>query len=344
MRHLLRHLTYSTFIIFGLAMTSPRASAQGLAPEGEAEGASLEDMDREPAQKKSKSGKNKKTSAKPAKAKAAKAKAPKPVTKKKSAAIALPPVVEETTSSQPDNSPSASVDTNIPVDNAKSSNVDFSAKEVWDVDIFKDPSHKVLVIQDRKFTKAGRLELGLDGGTMNASPFYRTFTYGARTAYHFSEYYAAEAFFNASSGTLSKDGKQIDDFLKANNFQSVKEYQKPGIYGGVGLNWSPIYGKFAFFRKSIIHFDIFGLLGVSVMTSKSNVTSAGGKNQTHPGSLMGVGARVFLSNHFSLRADVRNNIYRSYFVSPSSATTGSTITRSAFNFNFGVSYLFGSGR
>ncbi len=223
--------------------------------------------------------------------------------------------------------------------NNSASKVDFNAKEVWNVDIFKDESHKVLVIQDRKYTKARKFEFGLDLGKMSASPFYKTYSYGGHLGYHFSEYFGIDSFFSAQTSSLSGDGKQIDQFLEARSFGAKKEFQKPTFLGGVGVMWSPIYGKFAFFRRSIIHFDVYGLAGLSVMTTESNVREFGGKNQTLPGSLLGVGTRVFLSKGWSLRIDMRNNLYKIYYAPPRGGDGGTKLLRAGFQFTLGASYL-----
>ena len=224
---------------------------------------------------------------------------------------------------------------------------DFQAKDVWQSDWNKDISsredHKVLVIQERKFTKAKAWELGVHGGVNSNSAFYNSWCLGVNGGYHFSEYLGVEGFYNHSTSSSTQDADQINQFLDAYSFPSSKEYQKAVNFGGANVIWSPIYGKFAFFRSNIIHFDVFALLGVSVLTTESNISAdKGGKNQTHPGSLAGLGTRVFLNQHTSLRLEMRNNIYRSDFAPVKTGGEGSTLTRSQFQFTAGVSYLFGN--
>ncbi len=227
--------------------------------------------------------------------------------------------------------------------------VEFDSKNIWSQDIFQRSDHKVLIIQDRKYTKAKKFDIGLHGGLHSASPFYTSISYGGTLGYHFNEYFAAEGFYNTSSNSKTADAKQIDQFLAESGFSSTKEYQRPLSFAGFGLMWSPIYGKFAFFRKSIIHFDIFAEAGASVIKIKTNLNETGsavdaargGRDQTRWGSLVGVGTRVFISDRWSLRFDVRNNIYTSYFAPTTAALAGKTLTRTSFQFSAGLSFLLG---
>lgn len=226
--------------------------------------------------------------------------------------------------------------------------VEFNAGDVWNSDISTRVDHKVLVLQDRRYTKAKKFELGVHGGVMNSSPFYTSVSKGVHADYYFSEYLGLDTFWNSSSNSLSADANQIDEFLKRFDFPSKKEYQAPKQFYGFALLWSPIYGKFAFFRKSIIHFDIYGSAGMAILTSESNkYPDEGGRNQTHKGSLASLGMRVFLNKYWSLRFDARHTLYNSYFAAVGSINNpGAAVTllRQSFQFTLGTSFVFGLGR
>ncbi|NCN27700.1 outer membrane beta-barrel domain-containing protein [bacterium] len=222
--------------------------------------------------------------------------------------------------------------------------VEFSADNVWNVDIFEQEDHKVLVIQDRKYNKAKRLELGLEAGTFAASPFYSSYSYGGRVAYHLTEYLGIESFFNASSSSLNKHGKQISDFLSSRSFSSTKEFREPKWYTGVGVIWSPIYGKFAFFRSNIIHYDFHGVAGLSAVKTNSNVLAAnGGSDQTSLGTLFSLGMRVFLNKNWVWRFDARQAIYRVNFAPTSTGGNAEKVTLINYQFTTGFSYMFNLG-
>src|SRR5262249_37230317 len=154
-----------------------------------------------------------------------------------------------------------------------------------------------------------------DAGMTAATAFYNSYTFGLRSAYYFNEYWGIQAFGNYSLNSDTNEKKQLEDYLSANSFPSTKEFKQPRFFGGVGVVWSPIYGKFAWFRSRIIHFDIYGGLGLSVLTTqstfnKSTVTDTqSGSNDTSFGTLENIGLRIFLSKSFAWTTEVRNNIY-----------------------------------
>ncbi len=231
---------------------------------------------------------------------------------------------------------------------------DFSAKDVWDKELFERDDNKVLVIQDRKYNKEGRLELGVDLGMTSATAFYNTYSFGLRSAYYFSEYWGIQGFGNYSINSDTNEKEQLENFLTQSNFASTKEFLQPKFFGGLGVIWNPIYGKFAWFRSRIIHFDIYAGLGVSVLTMDSTfnkpASGAGaqkkGDSQTAIGSLANLGIRVFLSKNFAWTTEVRNNIYQAKYAATTSGGPGAVpiaakkVLQNNFQFMTGVSYMF----
>ncbi|MEZ4813967.1 MAG: outer membrane beta-barrel domain-containing protein [Bdellovibrionota bacterium] len=231
--------------------------------------------------------------------------------------------------------------------------VDFSAKDVWDKQLFERDDNKVLVIQDRKYNKTGRLEVGADLGMTSATAFYNSYTVGLRSAYYFNEYWGVQAFGNYSMNTDTNEKEQLESFLVTSGFKSTKEFLQPKFFGGIGVLWNPIYGKFAWFRSRIIHFDIYGGLGLSVLTMDStfNKPAAGqgaqrkGSSQVAPGSLANLGIRIFINKNLAWTTEVRNNIYQAKYQATTSGGGATpigakTVMQNNFQFVTGVSYLF----
>lgn len=233
--------------------------------------------------------------------------------------------------------------------------VNFTAQDVWSKDLFEQDDNKVLVIQDRKYNKTKRLELGLDMGVTSATAFYNSYTVGLRSAYYLSEYWGVQGFVNKSFNTPSREKDQLDEYLLKSNFKSSKEFKAPEIFAGVGVLWNPIYGKFAWFRSRIIHFDIYGGLGVSYLKTSStfNATQAPGdtrregKDDSSFGTLANLGMRIFISKNLAWSTEVRNNIYQASY--QATITGGGTpvaprkVWQNNFQFTTGVSYLFNLG-
>jgi outer membrane beta-barrel protein len=71
-------------------------------------------------------------------------------------------------------------------------------------------------------------------------------------------------------------------------------------YLSSSLMWAPLYGKFALHNASIVHAEAF----VDVGAALGRYT-----NQFAEGPVIGVGARVFLNQRFSVRLDARDAIF-----------------------------------
>lgn len=231
--------------------------------------------------------------------------------------------------------------------------VEFSAGDVWNNEIYGREDHKVIVLQDRKYNKAGGFEFGVHGGVTRASAFWNTLSYGAHLDYYFTEYLGVEGFYNTSTNTANADQKQLSDFFQATFDTDIqKEYHKPTNFGGLSLIWAPIYGKFAFFRSNIIHFDFFGSLGAGYLQTVTNKTSSfngqvPGRDQNMVTSLLGFGTRVFLQKNWSIRLDVRHAAFNQYFAPNGNnvdlaTNPGATLLRQNFQFSLGASFIFGA--
>jgi outer membrane beta-barrel protein len=212
------------------------------------------------------------------------------------------------------------------------------------------------VIQDRKYNKQGRLEFGVDLGMTTASSFFNTYTFGARGAYYLNEYWGIQGFANYSLSTDSEEKRQLENFLVESNFNSSKEFLKPRLFTGLGVLWNPIYGKFAWFRSRIIHFDIYGGLGLSYLTMESefNKPAAGqgtqraSSSQGSVGTLANLGIRIYLNKNMAWTTEARNNIYKATYQATTTGGGGGNIAakdvwQNNFQFVTGVSYLFNIG-
>lgn len=245
--------------------------------------------------------------------------------------------------------PTKAVETAAPAAPEKA--VDFTAKDVWDKELFERDDNKVLVIQDRKYNKEGRLELGVDLGMTSATAFYNTYSFGVRSAYYFNEYWGLQWFGNYSINTDSKEKDQLDQYLSASGFSSTKEYKQPKLFTGIGVLWNPIYGKFAWFRSKIIHFDIYAGLGLSYLTTESSLSfthlgqTYSGIDDSAIGSLANLGIRIFVAKGWSWTTEVRNNIYQAKYAKTRTGGLGAEIAakdvwQNNFQFMTGVSYMF----
>jgi outer membrane beta-barrel protein len=96
--------------------------------------------------------------------------------------------------------------------------------------------------------------------------------------------------------------------------------------------WTPIYGKFAWLNNSVAHFEIYGLLGLSVANQRISTDVAAGTTSTQflPGIDFGIGWRFYLSKSVSLRFEVTDNLLFS-----SSGIQNIMVVQVGAAFNFG---------
>jgi len=181
------------------------------------------------------------------------------------------------------------------------------------------PSKKRVIqtLQRKTFMKIGRYEAAPHLGFVTNDPFINRYLLGAAFAYHVTEIFAVEA-----SGTFSPDLGDSD--RKPVTVQIIEENQvtpdisKIQFYGNINFQFSPIYGKVAWFGSNIINFDIFGAFGTGVVNTKDDLVALGQEDspqaqvtqsQFHPTLNFGGGLRIIFSEAFAVRLEGRGLSY-----------------------------------
>lgn len=152
--------------------------------------------------------------------------------------------------------------------------------------------NEVGVVQNRAYTKSGRLEIEALGGFMNGDPFLSTKLVGATVGYHLSEIYSVHLLgwkdFTSNSSAL--------DTLANYTPHVGANTNEPRGFLGAEFRGSFLYGKLSLLGKAIIHYDL-------------HVSAGGGLTYTETGNdltgIIGIGQQMFLSNSFSLNVDFR---------------------------------------
>jgi outer membrane beta-barrel protein len=175
----------------------------------------------------------------------------------------------------------------------------------------------IQTLQRKTFMKIDRFEATPHLGFVTNDPFINRYLLGAGFAYHVTEIFAVEA-----SGTFSPDLGEAD--YKPITTQIIEENQvtpdisKIQFYANVNFQYSPIYGKVAWFGSSIINFDIFGAFGTGVVNTKDDLVALGQEtnpeaqvtqSQFHPTLNFGGGLRIIFSESFAVRLEGRGLSY-----------------------------------
>jgi len=151
----------------------------------------------------------------------------------------------------------------------------------------------VSAIQERAYRMQHELDLAV--GLLPLDAFYKGLTVKGAYGFHFTDFIAAQGYFSYSYNLATGLRQQLErDFgVLPTAFDEVQFF-----FGG-DLLWKPLYGKLAVMNRTVIHGEVFLLLG-----------AAGFKftNTIRPGVNVGGGGRWFISQYVSLRLDLTNSI------------------------------------
>ncbi|HUP57823.1 MAG TPA: outer membrane beta-barrel domain-containing protein [Bdellovibrionota bacterium] len=147
------------------------------------------------------------------------------------------------------------------------------------------------VVQNRLYSKARKLELGLYAATISGDPFLSVKSFGLLAGYHLNEEWGIfGVFWKTSAGPSS-----ARDFLEQ-DIGVTSNGNLPRDYKGAEVMWSPVYGKLAVLGKLIIHYDLHLLGGLGFTGNESNdaFTLSGG-----------IGQQIYITDKLSIRLDYR---------------------------------------
>ncbi len=149
---------------------------------------------------------------------------------------------------------------------------------------------------ERDFTKAGRHEISALGGYYVSDLFDGTFVVGGAYTYHLTEDVGVEGLFG-----WSRVRSVVAAKLEADRAVSVLPPDDRVLMFFANAVWAPLHGKAQIFTDVILHFDLYGSLGVGLI---DNSTSLGAAGQA------GLGIKMYLGPAFAIRVDVRDHVYR----------------------------------
>jgi outer membrane beta-barrel protein len=186
----------------------------------------------------------------------------------------------------------------------------------------------VLAVQDRAFRMNSELMLAI--GVVPLDAFYKGLSGEVSYTYHFSDSIAWQIgrflySYNISTGLQNQ---LVRDFGV-----NPTAFTQTNWIAGSDFMWTPIYGKFAWLNSSVAHFEIYTLLGLSVVNQRVSSDIAAGTTSTTfvPGINFGIGWRFYISKGVSLRFEWSDNVCF--------ATTG---VQNIMVVQLGVAFNFGS--
>jgi outer membrane beta-barrel protein len=204
----------------------------------------------------------------------------------------------------------------------------FAAKaedEAGDVsEVDKDASgplrERIRPVSGHLFLMDGRFEVSPNVGISLRDAFFIKVLFGAAFTYHFSETVALSASGAYTLSLISGNAQicnppnaangqpagcrspTLAELTQQNGAPANKAFGNTTFMADVDLQWAPLYGKLSLFAENTLHFNMYGLIGPSVvMYGPSNTITVGGN--------AGIGFRFFINSFVTVRLELRDVIY-----------------------------------
>jgi outer membrane beta-barrel protein len=181
---------------------------------------------------------------------------------------------------------------------------------------------KIPPVSGQLFRKAGRLEVTAGGNLSLNDAFFSKYFGNLEVGYHLTESWAISL--HGAGGLATRTGSAVVCSATAGCSDATETQlrQVPGrIRGlaGLGVAWSPVYGKLNVLAEKVAHFDLAVLAGPDAIAhdevlsraDAERLEASGGdpKLATTFGFHVGLGARLFLSESMTVRLVVKDLVY-----------------------------------
>ena len=178
------------------------------------------------------------------------------------------------------------------------------ADEPVDIGVLKNSD--IRVVQKVLYKKEGRLELGAGLGVMPFDGFTVAPQLALSGTMHLSEKIGVEL--QVGGGYGLKTARY--ELLESAAYGVAVEAYRYLASVEADLQWTPIYAKMNLGNGTILHHDVYALLGAGLTLEQSVFPSA--DLAFAPTFPVGIGARIFLSDKLALKAEFRDNLMYEY--------------------------------
>ncbi len=180
---------------------------------------------------------------------------------------------------------------------------------------------RVKSVQRKVYFKRHRVELNPAFAFTINDPLYTKLGLNVRAAFYLADTLAFAGRFALLQTSATDDVRRAKALLQSRIFFSVPYWMAMG-----DLEWSPIYGKVAFFN-SILHFDGYILGGAGVVNTETSATRG-----VSVGADLGLGMRFVAKDFLAVNLALINT---TYVDQPAGTTKGST--QNVMTLNVGLS-------
>ena len=174
------------------------------------------------------------------------------------------------------------------------------------------------VIQNRTFSKAGKLYFSALYGPLMNDPFVVSRATGLLLGYHFTEDFGIEI---SSFNYASKNSETVTRINSIQNAALSPNYNMLASTLALSATYTPFYAKMAFMNIAILYFDMGFTAGVGT-TGYDQVVRlrdfGGGtvigeekRRKSAPHFELGVMQQLFINKNVAFRLDIKNTFYSS---------------------------------
>lgn len=173
-----------------------------------------------------------------------------------------------------------------------------------DVGVLKNSD--IRVVQKVLYTKEDRLELGVSVGVMPFDGYTIAPAVLGSGTLHLSEKVGVELQLGGGYGL--KNGVYTQ--LESATYGVAVEAYRYLASAEAGLQYTPIYAKMNLGNGTILHHDVYGIVGVGATLEQSVFPSA--ELTVAPTLPIGIGTRIFVGPSTALKFELRNNVMAEY--------------------------------
>jgi len=161
----------------------------------------------------------------------------------------------------------------------------------------------VIVVERKDFLRQGRIEIGPAVALTLNNPFLQHTGLGLMFDYHLTEALAIGV-----RGLYFFDNN-TDVIRETVRLQSVPLLNRYDWVASLTIHYIPFYGKFAFFGRTVMHFDAYvgagiGAISTTVLVAPTFVVP--GKTDYGPTVDVAIGARLYMTKFLALYCEVRD--------------------------------------
>lgn len=165
------------------------------------------------------------------------------------------------------------------------------------------------VVQNRLYTKKGRVEAAFRYGFWSDDPFQDQSTMALSVGYHLSEFLSLHGFYGKISASNNGAFAEAKKATALGNYAGLDSVVNPGTsVMGAEARASLIYGKLSLLGSRIIYYDLNVAGGVSQHKTRDGSSSIG--------FFAGLGQQFFLTKTFFLTVDYRLLFHTDKFQNP----------------------------